>query len=77
MGDYADALAKDLKRLSKELEAIAKVLKKDPKDAKALEARKKLAPFLTKEALDKRWEMAMKMDEQALGKIIKDSGLPW
>ncbi|MBQ0957653.1 hypothetical protein KAK06_01660 [Ideonella sp. 4Y11] len=74
---YIDAFNKDLDRLLKELERLNKVLSKNPEDAKAKAAKAKLAPFLTRQALEKRRDLALKLDQQETEKIIKDSGLPW
>jgi hypothetical protein len=74
---YIDAFHKDLDRLIKELEGINKILSKNPEDAKAKAAKAKLAPFLTQQALEKRRDLALKLDLQETAKIIKDSGLPW
>ena len=73
---YMDALVKDLDRLFKELETHHKALKQAPGNAAAQAAIKKLAPFLTKEAVEKRYELAQKMDLQETGKMIKQCGLP-
>ena len=74
---YMDAYHKDVDRLLKELVVINKALLKNPQDAKAKAARAKLAPFLTKEALDKRRELANKLDRDDTGKAVKECGLPW
>ncbi|MBQ0929924.1 hypothetical protein [Ideonella alba] len=74
---YIDAFNKDLDRLLKELEGLYKVLSKNPEDAKAKAAKAKLAPFLTRQALEKRRDLALKLDQQETEKIIRDSGLPW
>ncbi len=77
MGDYMDAFAKDVNRLLGELEKISKALKKNPNDAKALKQRKDLEPFLEAKALKRRQDKAAEMDLAAMGKTIKDCGLPW
>ena len=73
---YMDALHKDVDRLVKELEGFNKVLKKSPTDKTALAGVAKLKPFLTKESIEKRIQMALKMDSADTGKAIKECGLP-
>lgn len=74
---YIDAFNKDLDRLIKELEGLNKILSKNPEDPKARAAKAKLAPFLTQKALEKRRDLALKLDSQDTERIIKESGLPW
>ncbi len=74
---YIDAFHKDLDRLIKELEALNKILSKNPDDPKARAAKAKLAPFLTQKTIENRRDLALKLDLQDTAKIIKDSGLPW
>jgi hypothetical protein len=73
---YMDAYHKDVDRLLKEAAAIKAKLDKNPMDKTALAAKKKLAPFLTKEALLKRREFAQKKDSEDTGKMVKQCGLP-
>lgn len=54
-----------------------KILSKNPEDPKARAAKAKLAPFLTQKALEKRRDLALKLDSQDTERIIKESGLPW
>ena len=76
-GDYTEAFFKDANRLLDQLQKLNATLKKAPQDKKALKEKEKLAPFLTEEALKKRQDLAAKLDRQAMGKTIKDCGLPW
>jgi hypothetical protein len=76
-GDYTDAFFEDVNRLLDELAKVNVVLKKDSQNKKALAEKEKLAPFLTEQALEKRQLLAAKLDRQALGKTIKNAGLPW
>jgi hypothetical protein len=77
MGAYYDAFEKDITRLTTELKKLNTALKKNPGDEKARAARDKLVPFLTKSALEKRQELAAKLDLADQGKTIKECGLPW
>jgi hypothetical protein len=76
-GDHTEAFFDDANRLLDQLKKINAALKKDPQNKKALAEKEKLAPFLTEQALKKRQELAAKLDLQALGKTIKETGLPW
>ena len=58
MGDYTDALAKDLKRIEAELKQIDAALKKNPNDAAALKKKKAVLPFLEEKSLQKRFDNA-------------------
>jgi hypothetical protein len=74
MGKYLDALEKDLKKLTDQMETISKALKKNPADKAQLAAKAKLAPFLTDASLQKRYEMAVKLDKEETKKLIKECG---
>ena len=71
-----DAFHKDVDKLLEKLKKLNGALKKNPKDTDAKKERDALAPFLTKEALEKRMDHAKKLDGEELGKIIKSAGLP-
>jgi septal ring factor EnvC (AmiA/AmiB activator) len=75
VGDYTDALAKDLKRIEAELKQIDAALKKNPNDAAALKKKKAVLPFLEEKALQKRFDNARAMDAQAMKKQFKYMGL--
>ena len=75
MGDYTDALAKDINRIAAELKQIDAALKKNPKDAAALKKRNAVLPFLEEKSLEKRYDNARKMDRQAMQKQFKDMGI--
>ena len=76
MGDYIDALAKDLDRLDDQLKKFKAALKKSPNDAKVLKQKQELEALLAPSSLKKRYEHATKLDYEAMGKRVKDCGLP-
>jgi predicted nuclease with TOPRIM domain len=71
---YVDALVKDLNKLEADMDAINKALKKNAADKAALAAKAKLAPFLTADALKKRYDLATKLDQQDMLKRVKECG---
>jgi hypothetical protein len=75
VGDYTDALAKDLKRIEGELKKIDAALAKNPKDAAALKAKKDVMPFLSPASLKKRYDNAAKMDADAMKRQFKHMGV--
>jgi uncharacterized coiled-coil DUF342 family protein len=76
MGSYMNAFQKDVDNLLEKLKKLNAALKKNPNDKDAKKEKDALAPFLTKDALEKRMEHAKKLDGEELGKIIKGAGLP-
>jgi hypothetical protein len=71
---YVDALMKDLKKLNADMDAIKKALDKNAADKTALAAKAKLAPFLTEASLKKRYDLAVKLDQQEMLKRVKECG---
>ncbi len=76
MAEYYEAAMKDINRLLSEVEAAKKVLKSKPNDAAAQKKVKDASPFLTKQSIQKRIDLALKQDQAALGKRLKGMGLP-
>ena len=74
MGDYTDALAKDLKRIEGEVAKLDAALKKNPKDAAALKSKQQVTAFLAPASLKKRYDNALKMDADAMRKNFKSMG---
>jgi hypothetical protein len=74
VGDYTDALAKDLKRIEAEMKQIDAALKKNPNDAAARKKAKAVMPFLEPASLDKRYRQAQKMDADAMRTQFKHLG---
>jgi hypothetical protein len=74
LGDYTDALAKDLKRIEGELKQIDAALRKNPKDAAALKKKQQVLPFLEPASLKRRYDNAAKMDAEAMKKQFKYMG---
>lgn len=74
MGDYTDALAKDLKRIEAEMKQIDAALKRNPNDAAAKKKAAAVRPFLEPASLDKRYKQALKMDADAMKKQFTHMG---
>jgi hypothetical protein len=74
VGDYTDALAKDLKRIEAEMKQIDSALAKNPNDPAAQKKRKAVMPFLEPASLDKRYKNALKMDADAMKRQFKHMG---
>ncbi len=75
MGDYTDALAKDLKRIEGEMKQINAALAKNPNDAAARKKAEAVRPFLETASLERRYKQAAKMDADAMRRQFKHMGL--